>query len=95
MRRAAKRDANEKPLVKFARDLGVVWLGSGPFDGWAWFRGLWRLVEVKNPDCEGHKDEYTEGQILLMAKLRERGISWSVWRTETDVLRDIGGRRAA
>lgn len=66
-RRFGKRDANEKPLVKFASDLGAFWLQSGPFDGWLWWRGRWLLVEVKNPDCEGHKDEYTPDQIRKSA----------------------------
>ncbi len=95
MPRAARRDANEKPLVKLARELGACWLYSGPFDGWMWFRGIWRLVEVKNPNCEGHANEYTEDQVRMMIKLRERGISWSVWRTEADVYRDLGAKRSA
>jgi hypothetical protein len=60
-----------------------------------WFRGIWRLVEVKNPNCEGHANEYTEDQVRMMIKLRERGISWSVWRTEADVYRDLGAKRSA
>lgn len=92
---AARRDANEKPLVTFARDLGAFWLYSGPFDGWLWHRGKWLLVEVKNPNQEGHKDEYTPDQIRMMMNLKERGIVWHVWRTESDVCRDLGAKVTA
>lgn len=75
--------------------MGAFWLPHGPFDGWVSWRGYWTLVEIKNPDCEGHKDEYTPDQILLMARLRERYIRWWTWRTEGDVLRDLGAKRSA
>lgn len=94
-RYAGKRDANEKPLVNLAREIGAFWLYAGPFDGWACWRGRWLLVEVKNPNCEGHADEYTKDQVQMMIRLRERGIVWSVWRTENDVYRDLGVRRSA
>lgn len=94
-RYAAKRDTNESVLVSLARDLGAFWLYCGPFDGWLCWRGKWLLIEVKNPGCEGHKGEYTPDQLKLMMSLRERGISWHVWRTEADVYRDLGARRSA
>jgi hypothetical protein len=94
-RYAAKRDAKESDLVILARELGAYWICAAPLDGWLWWRGFWRLVEVKNPACEGHKDEYTPDQLKLMMSLRERGIAWHVWRTEADVYRDLGARRSA
>lgn len=90
-----RRDNNHHELVKLAEQIGAVWLPDGPFDGWANWRGTWNLVEIKNPACEGHKDEYTPDQIRLMAKLKERGIRWWVWRIEADVYRDLGARRVA
>jgi hypothetical protein len=90
-----RRDNNHHELVTRALEIGAFWLPDGPCDGWLWWRGSWNLVEIKNPDCEGHKGEYTSSQILLIAKLKERGIPWWVWRTESDVYRDLGAKRVA
>lgn len=90
-----RRDHNHHELVTVAEQIGVYWRGEGPFDGWCWWRGQWNLTEIKNPNCEGHKDEYTPQQIVIMAELKERGIPWWVWRTEFDVYRDLGAKRVA
>ncbi len=94
-RYAARRDDNEKPLVVLARAIGGVWIYAPPFDGWLCWRGQWKLVEVKNPNCEGHADEYTDDQIKLMANLKARGIRWEIWRTENDVYQTVGARWTA
>lgn len=90
-----RRDNNHHDLVKLAEQLGAGWLPDGPFDGWTNWRGVWHLTEIKNPDCEGHKDEYTPDQIKLMAWLKERGIKWWVWRTPRDVFEHLGARQTA
>jgi hypothetical protein len=90
-----RRDNNHGELIRIAEQLGACYLPDGPCDGWLHWRGSWNLLEIKNPNCEGHKDEYTPEQIRLFARLKERGIRWWVWRVEGDVYRDLGARRVA
>lgn len=90
-----RRDNNHHDLIALAEQMGAFHRPDGPFDGWIHWRGAWNLVEIKNPDCEGHKYEYTPDQIKLMAKLRERGISWWTWRTPDDVFKALGARQTA
>lgn len=91
----ARRDDNHGPLVKLATDIGGEWLPDGPFDGWLWWRGFWHLIEIKNPNKEGHADEYTKKQIRMLCKLNLRGIKPVIWRTESDVYQLLGVRRTA
>jgi hypothetical protein len=93
MRRNHRPDNVRGPLVKTAEEVGAFWLPSGPFDGWLWFRDRWHLCELKDPAREGHKDEFTDDQVLLMARLNERQIPYSVIRTEADMLKLLGARR--
>lgn len=90
-----RRDNNHHQLVELAEQMGAFHGPDGPFDGWIFWRGAWSLLEIKNPDCEGHKGEYTPDQIKLMAKLRERNIRWWTWRTERDVFESLNARRSA
>jgi len=90
-----RRDNNHYELVSLAEQIGAFYMPDGPFDGWVHWRGAWSVIEIKNPNCEGHKDEYTPEQIRLMAKLKERGIKWEVWRTERDVFESLNARRTA
>jgi hypothetical protein len=90
-----RRDNNESPLVTRLEQLGGLWLPQGPFDGWAWGRGRWFLCEVKDPAREGHKDEFTPAQLLLIQKLNQRQIPWHKLRTEDDIYALMGARRTA
>jgi len=92
MRRAAKRDANEPALVKFARQIGAHLELAPPLDWWCFWRGQWTPVEIKNPDG---LNRYTDEQILFLARCKERNAPVWTWRTEDDVLNSLGGRRAA
>lgn len=75
---ARKVDANQAEIVAALRSLGasVISLhdaGSGIPDLLVGFRGVTRLVEVKNPDTKG--------------KLNERQIHWhSLWRGDPVVV---------
>jgi hypothetical protein len=89
------RDANERELLAVAERLGAHWLEAAPLDGWIWFRGQWLPVEIKVPEREGLAHEYTPLQRRFMNWCRLRNARWLVWRTADDVLRDLGGRRAA
>lgn len=92
MRRAAKRDANENDLVKFAEQLGAGWEQNGPLDGWAFWRGVWTPTEIKNPDG---KNRYTDSQVLFLARCKERNAPVWTWRTIDDVLKSLGARQTA
>lgn len=90
-----KRDANELPLIEHARRFGAQWRMGPPLDGWILWRGGWLPVEIKLPEREGHKREYTPAQQRFFTFCREYGGRWLTWRTEADVERDLGARRAA
>lgn len=96
MRYALRRDSNDKPLANFARALGW-WLHKThtPGDYLGAFRGVWHVVEIKDPAKEGHADEFTDAQREFHAEAFRRGLSIKVWRTREDVVRDSGGRVAA
>lgn len=95
MRRAARRDDNEVLLLDVIEPLGGFFLRAGPFDGWLWDRRTWHLCEVKRPEREGHKNEFTDDQRRLIMRLNERQIPYHVLRTENDVLALMGARRSA
>jgi hypothetical protein len=92
---ADPRDAVEEALVALAERLGAAWHRGPPLDGWALHRGVWMPVEIKAPEREGLKYEYTPQQIRFFAWCRIRNGRWWVWRSEDDVIRNLGGRRAA
>lgn len=96
MRHAAKRDAVEPELIALARRLGAKLWMSPPFDWWLLHHAYGYIpVEVKDPSVEGHADEYTPAQKRFMRFARENGGKWLVWRTESDVLKDLGARVGA
>jgi hypothetical protein len=92
---ANPRDGNEERLLKVAATLGGEWLEQGPLDGWVVWRGTWRPVEIKLPEREGLVHEYTPAQKRFFGWCRTRSAKWLTWRTEADVIRDLGGRVVA
>jgi hypothetical protein len=88
------RDANEQALLDVAHRLGGAWHEIGPLDGWIWVNRLarWMPVEIKIPEREGLRGEYTPAQRRFFTWCRACGAPWWVWRTEADVIRDMGGR---
>ena len=92
---ANPRDANEQALLRIAERLGAAWYEAGPLDGWIVFRGAWFPVEIKLPEREGLKHEYTPVQKRFFAWCEIRRAKWFVWRDEADVVRDLGGRVSA
>lgn len=89
------RDANELPLIETARRLGAQWRQGPPLDGWIVWRGLWLPVEIKLPEREGTAHEYTPLQKRFFTFCRDYGGRWLTWRTDADVIRDLGGRVSA
>lgn len=89
------RDANEPALVALAQRLGAQWRNGPPLDGWILWRGLWLPVEIKLPEREGLKHEYTPLQKRFFTFCRDYGGKYFTWRCEDDIIRDLGGRRAA
>ena len=94
-RYAARRDTNESGLLTFVEPLNGLWLPSGPLDGWLWNRRCWNLCEIKRPDKEGWKREFTDEQKRLIILLNERQAPYHVLRTEADMLTLLGARRSA
>lgn len=92
---ADPRDGNERALLKVAERLGAHWHKGPPLDGWIFVRGKFVPVEIKRDEREGQAWEYTPAQKRFMTWCRNRGATWWVWRTEADVLRDLGGKVSA
>lgn len=95
MRYAARRDNNEPALLSVVEPLGGFWLAAGPMDGWLWDRRAWHLCEIKRPDKEGWKDEFTADQKRLIIRLNERHVPYNILRTENDVLKLLNARQTA
>lgn len=89
-----RRDANEFALLELARTLGAQWRQGPPLDGWIIWRGFWLPVEIKIPEREGTKNEYTPLQKQFFSFARDYGGKWLTWRISDDVIRDLGGRRS-
>jgi hypothetical protein len=93
---AKRRDKNEPQLIKFAERLGA-WLIpiDEPCDWLLFWRQRWELIEIKDPNCEGHADEFTEAQKAFRAEAFRRGARLIVWRTEHDVLNTLNAKVSA
>ena len=93
MRYAAKNDSNALELVDFARRMGafVVYVKQ-PTDLLVYHGDRWWLVEVKNPEMEGRKKEYTKAQKKFLEDIKPFGAQLWVWRSVSDVQRDLGAR---
>lgn len=91
------RDANELALITHAKALGGEWFEEGPLDGWVWIarHQTWVPVEIKIPEREGLKGEFTPAQKRFARWCSERQAKSLIWRTVADVERDLGARRAA
>jgi hypothetical protein len=89
------RDANEDPLLKLAAQLGAHWIQGPPLDGWIFCRGVWMPVEIKMPEREGLKGEYTPAQLRFLRFCSDRAAPHFVWRTEEDVIASLSARRSA
>jgi hypothetical protein len=88
------RDANEPELVDVFRRLGGVWFEGPPLDGWAFVyrMGLWMPVEIKRPEREGQKHEFTPAQKEFFAKAAGARAQWWTWRTADDVMHCMGAK---
>jgi hypothetical protein len=89
-RYAGKRDANESPLIMLATQLGAVFEKLGPLDWWCGYRGRWIPLEIKTDE-----GTYTPKQINFIARCKARDLPVWTWRSEADVMRDLGARRVA
>ena len=94
--KAKRRDIVEPDLIKLARTLGAWMIKlDEPTDWLMWYRGRWEPVEVKDPSCEGHADEFTPAQRAFRAEAFRRGAKLIVWRTRENVIETLNGRVAA
>jgi hypothetical protein len=86
---AARRDLNEPELIAAAKTLGwMLWKMHEPADWLALRQGRFYVVEIKNPDCEGHRDEFTGQQLIFHRDVKNAGGEVLVWRRVDDILRD-------
>ncbi len=93
---AKRRDLCEPELIKLARTLGAWMIKlDEPCDWLMWYRGSWELVEIKDPSCEDHADEFTPAQRAFRAEAFRRDAKLVVWRTREDVIQTLNGRIAA
>jgi hypothetical protein len=84
-------DGNHHELVEEWERLGGVFLKQPPFDGWIWhpnWSAYWP-VEIKRPEREGRKNEYTRAQQKVIAELKAIGAPWLVWREKADCARAL------
>lgn len=86
------RDGNEEALLKLAEQLGGCWREGPPLDGWLWVPRMakWMPLEFKLPEREHHASQYTGQQLAFFAWCERNHAPWWVWRTEADVMRDMG-----
>jgi hypothetical protein len=52
-------------------------------------------VEIKMPEREGLKHEYTPAQQRFLRFCEDRRAAHWIWRTEDDVIASLSGRRSA
>lgn len=96
MKRYGRRDKNEPELILLAESLGGWMIKTDhPSDWLCWFREDWDVVEIKRPDKEGWKSEYTPAQLTFRAEAARRGARLVTWRTSEDVLKHMGAKVAA
>ena len=103
MKYAQRRDNNEPELIRLAKRLGWrCWQVQVPRNAddlacdWIGLRrGVWRTIEIKNPDCQGHADEYTALERMFIAEAHKYGGEVLIWRTVEDVMRDSQARQTA
>jgi hypothetical protein len=88
MRRAAKRDANEKPIVDALEACGYSVFRHLPCDLLVpmGYGGLCRLLEVKMPSARPRKDQLTQREFLALT-------GTSIVRTPEEAIRAVGPGR--
>jgi len=63
MRRDARRDVNEKPIIEALRAVGAtVYIMDDPCDLLVGYKGSTLLMEVKNPESRYGKKGFNENQ---------------------------------
>ena len=93
---ANRRDANDDELRVFAERIGwKLFPVNDHCDYFALRRGVWYALEIKNPNCQGHADEFTRDERRFMADVAACGGRILLWRTKDDVLRDSNARVSA
>lgn len=88
---AARRDANEQPLIKLAERLGWrLWKLDVPCDWLGCRRGVWHPIEIKSED-----GTLTPDQQVFHAEAFRCGATVLVWKTPEDVLAASQARASA
>jgi hypothetical protein len=84
MRRAAKRDLAEQPIVQALKQIGAqVWLLDYPVDLLVYFRERWFLLEVKTGKGKVRKEQTAQRNFI-------ESTNAPIVRTPIEALRAIG-----
>ena len=94
-KQVTRRDENEPELLKLAKQIGALVVMEGPLDCWIFFRGAWTPCEIKIPEREGRKHEFTDKQVEFHIRCKERCARYWTWRTPDDVMFSLGARITA
>jgi hypothetical protein len=87
-RHAKRRDANEPAIVAALETIGVrVWRLDRPCDLLTLYRGIWRPLEVKDPDA--YTDKRQKAQIEFL-----QSTGTLIVRTPLQALQAVGAFRA-
>lgn len=84
---AARRDANDAPLMKDARRLGCQVETYGPLDHWICWPGQkhWTAVEIKVPEKVDQPSAYTDNEKRFINLSKALGIRVEIWSCLEDV----------
>lgn len=92
-RHAASRDANDGEIVALIEQLGGHFVRSPPLEGWIWVPRFGKWIgpaEIKVPEVEGFKHEYTPQQLRFIRWCQDRGAPYHTLRTRDDVFKLMG-----
>jgi hypothetical protein len=71
-RRAQRRDANEKEIVKALRAAGAYVHVGGPFDILVGYKGTWWIVEIKDGAKRPSQRKLTKDEMVFITEVKNR-----------------------
>ena len=82
---AAKRDANEREILRALDRMKVWYVIAPPLDLWILHAGRWIPVEIKNG-----RNGLRPSQVAFMDRCAREGVPCSLWRSLNDALATLG-----